>query len=217
MQLLRVDSSLRTTGSVSRALADTVEQEWRLRHPAGTVTRRDLGREPLPLLWPAAVAASTTPDHGRTPEQHEAAGLTADLADELVAADALLVAVPMYNYGIPQQIKNWIDLIITDPRFAAGARPLLADRPAVLAVARGGGYAPGTPREGWDHATPYLHRILADLWRLDLRTAEAELTLADANPAMHHLRDIAHTSLTEAHRAARRHGAELARRSRVSV
>jgi FMN-dependent NADH-azoreductase len=217
MQLLRVDASLRTTGSISRALADSVEQEWRQQHPTGTVMHRDLGLEPLPAIWPAAVAASMSPDDERTPDQDEAAGLATELADELLAADALLVAVPMYNYGVPQHIKNWIDLIITDPRFAPGTECLLAGRPAVLTVARGGGYAPGTPREGWDHATPYLRRILADSWQLDLRTAEAELTLADENPALHHLREIARTSLTEAHQTARMHGAEIARRSRVTV
>jgi FMN-dependent NADH-azoreductase len=217
MQLLRVDASLRTTGSISRALADTVEQEWRQQHPTGRVVHRDLGLEPLPALWPAAVTASMTPEGERTPEQDVAAVLAAELADELVAADALLVAVPIYNYGVPQHVKNWLDLTITDPRFAPGAERVLAGRPAVLTVARGGGYAPGTPREGWDHATPYLRRMLADSWQLDLRTAEAELTLADENPALHHLREIARTSLTEAHQAARTHGADIARRSRVTV
>jgi FMN-dependent NADH-azoreductase len=217
MQLLRVDASLRTTGSISRALADSAEQEWRQQHPTGTVLHRDLGLEPLPAIWPAAVAASMTPQDERAPDQDEAAGLAAELADELVVADALMLVVPMYNYGVPQHVKNWIDLVITDPRFAAGAEPLLAGRPAILTMARGGGYAPGTPREGWDHASPYLRRILADLWQLDLRTAEAELTLADANPALHHLRETARTSLTDAHQAARVHGADIARRSRVTV
>ncbi|MDX2778035.1 NAD(P)H-dependent oxidoreductase, partial [Streptomyces caniscabiei] len=48
MNLFRLDASIRTEGSVSRALADTAEQAWLAEHPGGVVTRRDLGVEPLP-------------------------------------------------------------------------------------------------------------------------------------------------------------------------
>ena len=59
---------------------------------------------------------------------------------------------------------------------------------------RGGGYGAGTPREGWDHATPYLLRILGDVWGADVTLVEAELTLADVVPALAELRDAAAVS-----------------------
>lgn len=100
--------------------------------------------------------------------------------------------------------------MITDPRLAPGARPAIADKPAVLVTVRGGGYSAGTPREGWDHATPWMRRILEDYWQLDLRVVEAELTFADVNPAMAELRELATQLRTRAHEEARKHGQDLA-------
>lgn len=218
MKFFRLDSSLRTEGSVSRRLADAVEEQWQQHHPHATFVRRDLGQNPLPQLWPAAVAAGFSgPDAERTPEQTAAVRLAAELVDELVDADAYLFAVPIYNWGIPQHLKNWIDLVVTDPRAGAMAGQFLAGRPAVVVEARGGGYAPGTPREGWDHVTPYLTHIFADTWGLDLSFARAELTLADVNPAMEHLRDLAAQQLDAAHLTATNHGAQVARRLLASA
>src|ERR1700759_146078 len=175
MRLFRLDTSLRTDGSVSRDLAATAETAWLAEHPGGTVVRRDLGTDPLLVTdWIQAVAGSQAAE--RTPAQVAAASLAARLADELLAADAIIVGTALYNFGVPAQLKTWVDLLITDPRFAPGAAQPLAGRPAILVVARGGGYGPGTPREGWDHATPWVQRILGDVFGLDLRTVEAELT-----------------------------------------
>jgi FMN-dependent NADH-azoreductase len=73
MTLLRVDASIRTDGSVSREVADSVETGWRAGRPDATVVRRDLGRDPLPApAWAAAVSAGRTPDGERTPQQRAA-------------------------------------------------------------------------------------------------------------------------------------------------
>jgi FMN-dependent NADH-azoreductase len=218
MKFFRLDSSLRTKDSVSRALADAVEQEWLREHPGAEILRRDLGRDPLPQVWPAAVSAlMSPPEHIRTSEEVAAAALAAELTDELLAADAYIFAVPIYNFGVPQQVKHWIDLIITDPRAATVTEQLLAGRPGVLVEARGGGYAPGTPREGWDHATPYLKHMLIDGWGLDLAIARAELTLAEVNPAMEQLRDLAKQQLADARATATAHGIDIARRLRAAA
>ncbi|MFI6582211.1 FMN-dependent NADH-azoreductase [Embleya sp. NPDC050493] len=198
MKFFRLDSSIRIEDSVSRSLADLVEAEWARVHPDAEFVRRDLGRRPLPAIWPVAEASRATEEHARTDEQRAATAFAAELTDELLACDAYLLAVPIYNFGVPQQVKHWIDLIITDPRAADVGRRILPDRPAVLVEARGGGYAPGTPRAGWDHATPYMHRMLADVWGLDVVTVRAELTAADVNPAMAELRPLAHRLLAEA-------------------
>jgi FMN-dependent NADH-azoreductase len=218
MKFFRLDSSLRTEGSVSRRLADAVEEQWLHQYPHATVVRRDVGQQPLPPLWPAAVSVlMSDPAQERTPEQVAAVRLAAELADELLSADAYLFAVPIYNWGVPQQTKHWIDMVITDARMAATSEQPLAGRPAVLVESRGGGYAPGTPREGWDHVSPYLTHVLGDLWGLDLAVARAELTLADVNPAMAHLRDLAAQQFTEAQATAAGHGADIARRLLASA
>jgi FMN-dependent NADH-azoreductase len=191
MTLFRLDASIRAEGSASREIADIVEQEWLAAHPGDTVERRHIGVDVLPAdAWGHAVNAGFVPAEDRTPEQVAAAALATTLTDELVNADAVLLAVPLYNWGVSQHVKAWFDLIMTDPRVRA-PEPLLQGKPVVLATVRGGGYAPGTPKHGWDHSTPYLRRMLGDLWGADLTVVERELTLAEVNPAMEPLRPLA--------------------------
>ncbi len=210
MSLYRLDASIRVEGSHSRAIADIVEQEWRDAHPEQPVVRRHVGVDPIPATaWATAVFAGFTPEESRTGEQRAALALAATLTDELIAADALLFAAPLYNFGVSQHFKTWVDMVITDPRLAAGAQPILAGKPAVLVTVRGGNYRPGTPREGWDHATGWMRRILADVWHLDLKVVEAEFTLVGVNPALDQFTDLARELRREAEEQARRHGREL--------
>jgi FMN-dependent NADH-azoreductase len=210
MSLYRLDASIRVEGSHSRAIADIVEQEWRDAHPDESVVRRYVGVEPIPAAtWATAVFAGRTPEESRTGEQQAALALAATLTDELIAADALLFAAPLYNFGVSQHFKTWVDMVITDPRLAAGAQPILAGKPAVLVTVRGGNYGPGTPREGWDHATGWMRRILADVWHLDLEVVEADFTLVGVNPALDRFKDLARQLRQEAEEQARRHGREL--------
>jgi FMN-dependent NADH-azoreductase len=210
MTLFRLDASIRADGSHSRALADIVEQEWQQSHPADPVIRRHVGVEPLPATaWPSAVSAAYVPPESRSPEQEQAAALAATLTDELAAADALVFAVPLYNFGVSQHFKTWVDLVITDPRMSTGGEPLLAGKPAVLVTVRGGAYGAGTPREGWDHATGWYRRILADVWQLDLKVVEAEFTLVGVNPALDQFKDLAAQLRTAAEDQAREHGRSL--------
>jgi FMN-dependent NADH-azoreductase len=205
--LYRLDASIRTEGSHSRELADIVETEWLQAHPDSTVVRREIGISPLPsTAWPAAVFGSRTPEDARTPEQLAAITLAATLADELAAADVLLFAVPLYNFGVSEHFKTWVDLVVTDPRFGPGAEPILADKPAVLVTVRGGNYRPGTPREGWDHATGWMRRILQDVFRLDLKIVETEFTMVGVNPALDSFKDMAAELRAEAEERARFYG-----------
>jgi FMN-dependent NADH-azoreductase len=182
MSLFRLDASIRVDGSASREIADIVEQEWLSAHPGDRVVRRHLGVDPLPSdAWAHSVAASFTPEADRTPEQQAAAILASELAAELAEADAVLLAIPLYNFGVSQHAKAWIDLLISAA--PNGAR-LLEGKPVVLATVRGGAYGAGTPREGWDHSTAYLKRILAEVWGADLTVVEREFTLVGTNPAL---------------------------------
>jgi len=217
MSLFRLDASIRVEGSASREIADIVEAEWRAGNPAAPVTRRHVGTEPLPATaWGAAVAGAYLPADQRTPEQAEALALAATLTDELVDAEALLFAVPLYNFGVAQHFKSWVDLVITDPRMGPGSEPPLAGKPAVLVTVRGGNYSAGTPREGWDHATGWMQRVLADVWQLDLRVVEREFTLVGVNPALDAFADLADQLKATAEREAAEHG-RLLSSSRVAA
>jgi FMN-dependent NADH-azoreductase len=210
MSLFRLDASIRIEGSHSRAIADLVEQEWRNAHPSELVIRRHIGVDPIPATaWATAVFGGRTPPESRTDEQRTALALSAQLTDELLGADAMLFAVPLYNFGVSQHFKAWVDLVIADPRMAAGGKPLLAGTPAVLVTVRGGAYGAGTPREGWDHATNWMRRILADVWQLDVEVVEAEFTLVGVNPALDQFKDLASSLRWEAEEHARRSGREL--------
>ena len=209
MTLFRLDASINPATSSSRAIADIVEAEWQAANPDGTIVRKNLGTEPLPsTAWTGALGAARTPDEARTPEQRAALALAVGLADELRSADAALLAVPLYNYGIPQRVKTWIDLIMAGAKSADEA--LLAGKPTVLVVVRGGAYGPGTPRDGWDHSTAYLRRILADVWGADLTVVEREFTLVGVVPHLDGYKDLAAEFKDAAHAAAAAAGKGLA-------
>jgi len=211
MTLFRLDASIRKVESHSRQMADIVEREWREAHPDEPIISRDIGTEPLPATaWAAAVTAGSAPEESRSPEQRDAVALAAALTDELVAADSLLLAVPLYNFGVSQHFKTWVDLIATDDRMQPHVEPVVAGKPTVLATVHGGYYAAGTPREGWDHATAWYRRILADVWKLDLRVIETEFTLVGVNPNLSQFEDMAARMRAEAEDLARSYGRTLA-------
>jgi FMN-dependent NADH-azoreductase len=210
MSLFRLDASIRSVESHSRAIANLVEAEWQNTHPEVPIIRRHLGVDPVPATaWPSAVFANFTPPEDRTDAQKAAVALSAELTDELVAADVMIFAVPLYNFGVSQHFKAYVDLVIADPRMAAGAEPVLAGTPAVLVTVRGGAYGAGTPREGWDHATGWYRRILADVWQLDLEVVEAEFTLVGVNPALDQFKEMAASLRQEAEEHARFSGRKL--------
>jgi FMN-dependent NADH-azoreductase len=211
--LFRLDASIRKEGSHSRQIADIVQREWDAAHPGETVINREIGIDPLPsAAWPASVSVAATPEQDRSAEQRDAVALAATLVDELATADALIFAVPLYNFGVSQHFKTWVDLVITDPRMTPGVEPVTAGRPAMLATVHGGYYATGTPREGWDHATPWMRRILQDVWKLDLLVVEADFTLVGTNPALDEFTDRARELRAAADEQAAEHGRTLASR-----
>ena len=210
MTLLRVDASIQGPRSASSELADLVLAEWTAAHPERPVVRRHLAAAPLPAdAWAAAVGAAFTPDEQRTDAQRAAFALAAELAAELRAADAAVLALPLYNFGVSQHVKTWIDLTIAGGR---SGEKLLDGKPVVLLTTRGGAYGAGTPREGWDHNTDYLRRILVDIWGADLTVVEREFTLVGVNPALDQFAGLAAAMKATAHDAAAAAGKALATR-----
>ena len=99
-----------------------------------------------------------------------------------------MLALPLYNFGVSQHVKAWFDLAMAG---APQGERLLEGTPVVLVTTRGGAYGPGTPREGWDHSTGYLRRVLADVWGADLTVVEREFTLVGVNPALDEFTEVA--------------------------
>jgi FMN-dependent NADH-azoreductase len=210
MTVLRIDASIQGPRSASSELADIAAAEWLAVRPGTTFVRRHLGTEPLPAdAWANAVTAGFVPEDQHTEEQRAARALARQLNAEVREAEAMILALPLYNWGVSQHAKTWIDLVI------AGGTPgerLFEGRPAIVLTTRGGGYGPGTPREGWDHNTAYLQRIVADVWGADLTLIERELTLVGVNPAMDAFKETAELLRKAAHEAAASAGRELASR-----
>lgn len=190
MSLFRLDASIMPATSQSRALADLVEAEWTSEHPDSVITRRDLGSHPLPAAaWRDVVTSNFVEESQRTPEQLAARELATTLADELIEADAVLLAIPLYNWGVAAHVKSWYDLTYTDQRIAAGAA--LQGKPVFLASVLGGNYNPGTPKEGWDHSTPWLRRVIEEVWGADLTIVQRQFTLVGVNPALDQFTEVA--------------------------
>jgi FMN-dependent NADH-azoreductase len=200
--LLHIDSSIQGERSISRRLTARAAGRWLAAHPGGTVTYRDLGAHPLPHLDADGGLARMVAPAEHTPAQAASWALTEELVDEIRAADTILLGLPVYNFGAPSTVKAWVDHLVAPGLSvdAATHEGLLGGRDLVVLAARGGGYTPGTPREGWDHAEQWLPHGLS-ITGLVPRFITAELTLADVTPAMATLKPLAAESLAAAERA----------------
>ncbi|MFT4265520.1 MAG: NAD(P)H-dependent oxidoreductase [Nocardioides sp.] len=183
MSLLRIDSSVLGPYSSSRALADTVVATWAAEHPGAAIVTRDLAADPiLPTSWIAAVSGNQTPADQRTPEQAAGLALAAELYDELRSAETIVVATGLYNWGVNQLLKAYIDQVIIGGGLDAGA--FLAGKDVALVVTRGGYYGEDGPKAGWDHGVDYLVRIFAEVWGATVTVVERDFTLVGVNPAL---------------------------------
>jgi FMN-dependent NADH-azoreductase len=197
--LLHLDTSIQGDRSISRRLSARAAKRWRAAHPSGVVTYRDLAREPIPHLDAEGGLGALTPPQDHTPAQAAFYARSVALIDEIKRADTVLLGLPLYNFGPPSSVKAWVDHLIVpglsfDPQTQQG---LLGETELVVLAARGGGYGPGTPRQGWDHSETWLPHGLA-MTGLQPRFITAELTMAEGNPAMAELRPLAAESLAAA-------------------
>ncbi|MEU8773543.1 NAD(P)H-dependent oxidoreductase [Streptomyces sp. NPDC048606] len=189
--LLHLDASARRP-SFSREVGDAVAAAWRASHPGGVHVRRDLAAAPVPHIDEAwTELCDHVLEHGitdparyreavRTRAQEEAWAVVEPLLSELLAADVVLIATPMYNYSIPASLKAWIDQV-TFPRMS------LTGRRFVVAHARGGAYGPGTPRHPYDHQERYLRDFLTGHFAVpdeDMTFLGTELVNSRTDPAL---------------------------------
>lgn len=174
MKILQINSSARVEGANSTRLANTVTARLQAKHPGATVTVRDLAVTPHPVLDAAALGALFTPADKRTPEQAARVALDDALIAEVQAHDAIVLGVPMYNFGVPVQLKTWLDAIaragVTFRYTANGPEGLIQGKKVYVAFARGGIYR-DTPA---DSQTPYIQTILGFLGMTDVKYIHAE-------------------------------------------
>jgi len=174
MNILQINSSARISGSQSSRLADRLVERLRAEHPEATLNVRDLARTPHPVLDEVALAALFMPAEQRSAEQAARVALDDALIAEIQAADALVLGVPMYNFGVPAQLKNWIDAIarvrVTFRYTEKGPEGLLTGKKVYVALTRGGQYR-NTPA---DTQVPYLKTVLGFLGMKDVEFVYAE-------------------------------------------
>lgn len=172
MNILQVNSSVRGTASASTRLANRIVAQLRALDPAAQVVVREATRQPI--LDEAALGALFTPADARSPEQAARAAIDDVTIAEVQAADIVVLGVPMYNFGVPVQLKAWIDAIakagVTFRYTENGPEGLLKGKKVYVALARGGLYR-DTPA---DSQVPYLKSVLGFLGLSDIQFIYAE-------------------------------------------
>jgi FMN-dependent NADH-azoreductase len=210
--LLHIDSSVFPgEASSSRSVAVAFRKAWEEQHADGTVIYRDVAANPVPHITADAHTAGFAAPYERTPGQSAAFAARVRLIEELEQADAVLIGAPMYNFSIPSTLKAWLDNVILLGR-TAGETPSAQGTPVTVVASRGGSYAPGTPREGYEFVQNYLEAVLRGTLGLDLDFIVPELTMATRNPAMSELVPLYEASRQRAFEDATTRAKELAAR-----
>ncbi|MBC00686.1 MAG: FMN-dependent NADH-azoreductase [Rhodobacteraceae bacterium] len=183
LTVLKVDSSARREGSVTRRLADRAIAELGEGGTEVTTIIRDVAAG-LPVVDEAWVAANFTDPAERTAEQKARLALSDTLVAEVKAADVLLIGVPIYNFGIPAALKAWVDLIArareTFRYTENGPEGLLTDKRAILVLASGG----TTVGSEIDFATGYLKHIMSFIGITDVTVIAADRLMFDAEESL---------------------------------
>ena len=165
MHLLHLDTSALGANSVTRELSAAIVARWRDVEPGLAVTYRDLDADPLPHLTGDALSGKDA----------AAAAAGTQALEQFLAADALVIGAPMYNFGIPSTLKAWIDRIAVAGRTfrytEAGPQGLAGGKRVVVASARGSALGDASPA---DFQEAYLRQVFGFLGIDDLRFVRAE-------------------------------------------
>jgi len=175
--LLVIHSSGRNTRSITRRLTARFVAAWSARNSGAEIFTRDIGANPPPPVDEAWIAAAFTLPAERGPAMQDALALSDTLIDEIIRADAVVLGVPIYNFGMPGQFKTYIDQIVRIGRtfdFNVAAvdpyRPLLQPKPVVIITSAGdGSLHPGGAMAHFNFLEPHLETILRFIGLSDLR------------------------------------------------
>jgi FMN-dependent NADH-azoreductase len=180
--LLKLNTSLFSTGGQSSRLADGFVDAWSENNAGATVIARDLAAEPVPHLTAERFGAFLAKPEERTADQQAVVSYSDALIDELRRADVIVLGLPMYNFGVPSMLKAYFDHIArsgeTFTYSEKGPVGLLTGKKAYVFAARGGQYT-GTPL---DTQTAYVRNFLAFLGIADVEFVYAEgLAISEAS------------------------------------
>jgi FMN-dependent NADH-azoreductase len=175
--ILFVSSSPRETDSYSQRVAREIVDDLVARNPGARVLVRDLTKQSLPHVGAAFATGRALPAEKRSAAERQALALSDAVIDELFAADVIVIAVPMHNFGIPSSLKAWIDHIVRAGRTFSysekGPQGLVTGKKAVLVLARGGIYSEG-PMQAADFQEPYLRFVLRFIGITDVEGVRVE-------------------------------------------
>ena len=183
LNILLVNASGRKNNSVSRQLSKELLDALKDSGVNAVVMKRDLA-DGVPFVDEDWINANFTPEEERTADQAATLSFSDGLVDELKAADIIIIAAPIYNFGIPAGLKAWIDQIararLTFKYTASGPVGLLKDKRAVIVTASGGTEA----GSAIDFASDYLRHILGFIGVTDVSQVAADKLMVDADAAM---------------------------------
>lgn len=175
MKLLHIDSSILGGASASRQLSAELVAAWVAAEPGVEVTYRDLAADAISHLSSASLVAAGTPAELRDAAQKHEAALGERSIEEFLAADAIVIGAPMYNFSVPSQLKAWIDRIAVAGktfRYTESGPEGLAGGKKVIIVSTAGGIHAGQP-SGVAHEN-YLELVLNFLGITDIEVVRAE-------------------------------------------
>ncbi len=175
--ILHINSSARTTGSISRDVTAEFITRLQAADPAAIVVERDVAGTPLPHLTEQVLGAFFTPVEARSAQQSADARLSDSLVSELKAADVIVIGAPMYNFSVTSSLKAWIDHVAragqTFQYTEKGPVGLLTGKKVYVFTARGGVYSSG-PAQGMDFHETYLRAVLGFMGLDDITFVHSE-------------------------------------------
>ena len=179
MNILHIDSSILGGNSVSRKLSGEVVAKLAAANPDASVVTRDLGANPVPHLSGATIMAAQSPTGEHEPGVAADLALGGEVLAEFLAADTIVIGVPLYNFAIPSQLKAWIDRILIAGqtfRYGEDGQPigLAGGKRVILAIARGGFYGAGAPSAAFEHGESFLRVAFGFVGISDVETVVAE-------------------------------------------
>ena len=188
MQLLHIDSSITGDASVSRQLTAQVVEAWKASHPGTQVTYLDLAVNAPNHFTMDAMAPRTGQTDGLTEAQKRENAVSEQLVSQFLAADVVVIGAPFYNFGIPTQLKAWIDRIAQPGRTfqytANGPEGLAKGKTVIIASTRGGVYSTSEGGRAMEHQESYLQTVLGFFGVTDVRFVRAEgVAMGDAAKA----------------------------------
>ncbi len=177
MKILHLDSSVTGANSVSRPLTQAAAEQLKSANSGAEYVYRDLVKNTL-RHYTAVLRVHGTNLEQVTPEQKAELQTGEEILKEFMSADVLLLGAPMYNFGIPSQLKAWVDLIcVAGTTFKYGANGpegLCGSKRVIVISTRGGLYGPGSPFEPFDHQEKYLRDLFTFLGITDITVITAE-------------------------------------------